>query len=78
MSAAIEVEREKRFDWPVCYDAENWVLEQLDAICKAEGYASKTHPAIEAAEYAQLVEDTADVLRTGGARRGSGTERDEA
>jgi hypothetical protein len=39
---------------------------------------SKTHPAIEAAEYAQLVQDTADVLNYGGARRASATERDEA
>ncbi len=38
MSALVEVEREKRFDWPVCYDAENWVLEQLDAICKADEF----------------------------------------
>ena len=53
-------------------------LHRVDAICKAEGYMSKTHPAIEAAEYAQLVQDTADVLTYGGARRGSGTQRDEA
>jgi uncharacterized protein with GYD domain len=53
-------------------------LHRIDAICKAEGYMSKTHPAIEAAEYAQLVQDTADVLSYGGARRSSGTERDEA
>jgi|SRR6266853_1701791 len=53
-------------------------LHRIDAVCKAEGYPSKTHPAIEAAEYAQLVQDTADVLKHGGARRRSGTERDEA
>ena len=53
-------------------------LHRIDAICKAEGYMSKTHPAIEAAEYAQLVQDTADVLNYGGPRRTSGTERDEA
>lgn len=29
----MEIEREKRFDWPVCYEAENWVLEQLDGFC---------------------------------------------
>lgn len=33
MSAVLELEREKRFDWPVCYEAENWVLEQLDDFC---------------------------------------------
>jgi len=52
-------------------------LHRIDAICKAEGYVSKTHPAIDAAEYAQLVQDTADVLKYGGARRETG-ERDEA
>ena len=39
MSAVIEVEREKRFDWPVCYEAENWVFEQLDAICERDEFA---------------------------------------
>jgi uncharacterized protein with GYD domain len=53
-------------------------LHRIDAVCKSEGYVSKTHPAIEAAEYAQLVQDTADVLNYGGARRASATERDEA
>ena len=53
-------------------------LHRIDAVCKAEGLMSKTHPAIEAAEYAQLVQDTADVLKHGGARRGPGRERDEA
>jgi hypothetical protein len=33
MSAVMERERERRFDWPVCYEAENWVLEQLEAFC---------------------------------------------
>jgi len=62
----------------VCEADDPKTLHRIDAICKADGYASKTHPAIEAAEYAQLVQDTADVLRSGGARRSSGTERDEA
>ena len=53
-------------------------LHRIDAVCKAEGYPSKTHPAIEAAEYAQLVEDTADVLSYGRNRRAPGSERDEA
>ena len=39
MSAVMEIEREKRFDWPVCYDAENWVLEQLDAVCESDEFA---------------------------------------
>ena len=53
-------------------------LHRIDAICKGEGYASKTHPAMAAEEYARLVEETADVLdygRKGPDRRG---ERDEA
>ena len=62
----------------VCEADDPKTLHRVDVICKAEGYISKTHPAIEAAEYAQLVQDTADVLTYGGARRGSGTERDEA
>jgi uncharacterized protein with GYD domain len=53
-------------------------LHRIDAVCKAEGYASKTHPAVEAAEYAKLVEDTADVLSYGRNRRDKNTERDEA
>ncbi len=53
-------------------------LHRIDAVCKAEGYTSKTHPAIEAEEYAQLVEDTADVLSYGSSRREHAAERDEA
>jgi uncharacterized protein with GYD domain len=53
-------------------------LHRIDVVCKAEGYASRTHPAIEAAEYAQLVEDTADVLSYGRHRRDKNAERDEA
>jgi len=53
-------------------------LHRIDAVCKAQGYVSKTHSAIEAAEYAQLVEDTADVLSYGRNRPDKKTERDEA
>ncbi len=53
-------------------------LHRIDAVCQAEGYPSKTHPAIPAAEYAQLVEDTGDVLKLGSARRVSRQERNEA
>lgn len=53
-------------------------LHRIDAVCKADGYASKTHPAIEAAEYAQLVEETADILSDGRHRRDKNAERDEA
>jgi uncharacterized protein with GYD domain len=53
-------------------------LHRIDAVCKAQGYPSKTYPAIEAAEYAKLVEETADVLSYGRNRRDKSTERDEA
>ena len=62
----------------VCEADDPKTLHRIDAVCKAEGLMSKTHPAIEAAEYAQLVQDTADVLKHGGARRGPGRERNEA
>jgi hypothetical protein len=39
MSVVLELEREKRFDWPVCYEAENWVLEQLEAVCECDEFA---------------------------------------
>ena len=38
MSAVMEIEREKRFNWPVCYEAEAWVLEQLEAICERDEF----------------------------------------
>lgn len=44
-------------------------LHRIDAVCKAAGDASTTHPAIPAVEYARLVEDTDDVLRHGSRRR---------
>lgn len=53
-------------------------LHRIDALCEAQGYASKTHPAIEAAEYAKLVEDTADVLSYGRNRRDKSRDRYEA
>jgi uncharacterized protein with GYD domain len=53
-------------------------LHRIDAVCKAEGYVSRTHLAIEAEEYAQLVQDTGDVLSYGGYRGVTAQERDEA
>jgi uncharacterized protein with GYD domain len=53
-------------------------LHRIDVVCKGEGYASKTHPAIAAEEYAKLVEETADVLNYGRKRREQRGERDEA
>src|SRR6184192_4114071 len=51
-------------------------LHRIDAVCKAEGLMSKTHPAIEAAEYAQLVQDTAKVLDYGRRSRRADVERE--
>ncbi len=38
-------------------------LHQIDATCKAQGYEAKTHPAIDADEYAALAEATVQVLQ---------------
>jgi uncharacterized protein with GYD domain len=51
-------------------------LHRIDAVCKGEGYLARTHPAIEAAEYAQLVADTAEVLDYGRTRRAAPDERE--
>jgi uncharacterized protein with GYD domain len=51
-------------------------LHRIDAVCKGEGYAAKTHPVIEAEEYARLVEDTANVLDYGRRRRHAEEERE--
>ncbi len=51
-------------------------LHRIDAVCKGEGYAAKTHPVIEAEEYARLVEDTAKVLDYGRRRRHAEEERE--
>ena len=51
-------------------------LHRIDAVCKGEGYLARTHPAIEAAEYAQLVVDTAEVLDYGRSRRAAPDERE--
>src|SRR5213592_964302 len=51
-------------------------LHRIDAVCKGEGYTAKTHPAIEAEEYARLVEDTAKVLDYGRRSRRADVERE--
>ena len=33
--------REKRFDWPLCYEAENLVLAQMDAFANGNSFAKK-------------------------------------
>jgi uncharacterized protein with GYD domain len=52
-------------------------LHRIDAVCTGEGYLYKTHPAIEAEEYARLVEGTADVLSYGRRRQERRPEREE-
>src|SRR5713101_6954472 len=37
--------REKRFDWPLCYEAENFVLAQLEAFLQRNSFA--THLAVQ-------------------------------
>jgi hypothetical protein len=44
-------------------------LHQIDATCKAQGYEAKTHPAIDAEEYAALAEATVHVLNLDSAGR---------
>jgi hypothetical protein len=37
----IDIAREKRFDWPLCYDAENYILGQLEAFTEANRFAHR-------------------------------------
>jgi len=60
----------------VCEADDPKTLHRIDAVCKGQGYAAKTHPAIEAEEYARLVEDTANVLDYGRRRRSVEVERE--
>jgi uncharacterized protein with GYD domain len=53
-------------------------LHRIDAICKREGYPAKTHPAIPAAEYSELVEETNAILNNRPPRRRSRDEQREA
>jgi uncharacterized protein with GYD domain len=53
-------------------------LHRIDAICKREGYPAKTHPAIPAAEYAQLVEETNAILNNRLSRRPKREQQQEA
>src|SRR5436190_15354212 len=39
--AASIAEREKRFDWPLCYDAENIVLEQIERFLARNNFAAE-------------------------------------
>jgi len=41
-------------------------LQRIDALCKREGFVAKTHPAVDAEEYARLVHEIADIVHRGG------------
>ncbi len=41
MSAAPDLAREKRFDWPLCYDAENYILARLEAFTERNSFARR-------------------------------------
>ena len=50
-------------------------LQRIDALCKHEGFVAKTHPAVGAEEYAQLVHEIAAIVHPLG---GGSTQYDEA
>ena len=37
-------------------------LHRIDALCKTLGYVARTHPAVEASEYAHLVRETNEIV----------------
>jgi len=39
MNNTAKVEEERRFDWPVCYEAEALLLEQIDGVLKRNSFA---------------------------------------
>jgi hypothetical protein len=41
MSAQAERTREKRFDWPLCYDAENYLLARIEAFTERNSFARR-------------------------------------
>lgn len=41
MSAAPDLAREKRYDWPLCYEAERLVLDYLDALTARNSFAAR-------------------------------------
>jgi uncharacterized protein with GYD domain len=52
-------------------------LHRIDALCKTLGFVARTHPAVEASEYANLVRETNEIVR--GTRIGKAdTRRKEA
>ena len=56
-----------RYDLLIIGEAEDpKALQRIDALCKREGFVAKTHPAVEAEEYARLVHEIADIVHRGG------------
>jgi hypothetical protein len=41
MSAAPDLAREKRFDWPLCYDAESYILARLESFTERNAFARR-------------------------------------
>jgi len=41
MSAAPDLAREKRFDWPLCYDAENYILARIEAFTERNSFTRR-------------------------------------
>jgi uncharacterized protein with GYD domain len=37
-------------------------LHRIDALCKTQGFVARTHPAVDASEYAQLVRETNEIV----------------
>ena len=38
---SIDTAKERRFDWPLCYDAENYVLKRLEAFTERNSFARR-------------------------------------
>jgi uncharacterized protein with GYD domain len=65
------------YDLLILGDAEDpKTLSRIDALCKREGFVAKTHPAVEAEEYAKLVHEIGDIIHRGGYRTESADEEE--
>jgi uncharacterized protein with GYD domain len=54
-------------------------LQRIDALCKHEGFVAKTHPAVDAEEYATLVHEISAIVHPlGGHSMHSDEERQQA
>src|SRR5262245_37850796 len=41
LNLADSAAKEKRFDWPLCYEAENWMLDQIQAFLDRNAFAAR-------------------------------------